>query len=424
MTRWLAGHVGLSKPYRFERTLTAFLALTLAVVTAAAALSYLLAHELVSATPRAWYFTYVAALLGLAMLCTRWPIVAALALSLAALELGLGLGSDILYRHGRSIGTLLPGNEAPDVPRRWHPLLQEVVQPGAWRPLQGSEIHYNSLGLRGPERSPGELRSKTVVALFGGSTTEDVAVPDGQSWGEQLERILGADRFAVINHGSTLYTTVQIVLKTAFYQAAFGVEPACAIYYIGGIDVQNAHLENLDPGYADFHTPMLLDAFPARRLDSAIGSISPTLRYLTRLVVLAFDTPRPAPFPAGAELREPDPRLDAIYARNIRTISAINRQRGIKTIWIGELVNPANSAGRARPGAPPTSEGAGWLLLSHLNDVLRREAKELGDVYVDVRPTEFEASDFADEEHFNVKGSLKFATRVAPAIAQDCRKRE
>ena len=33
-----------------------------------------------------------------------------------------------------------------------------------------------------------------------------------------------------------------------------------------------------------------------------------------------------------------DPALEAIYRRNIATISAINRQRGVRTLWIGQLL--------------------------------------------------------------------------------------
>ncbi|CAN5801238.1 hypothetical protein BH11PSE3_BH11PSE3_48940 [soil metagenome] len=426
MTSWLLEHVGLAKPYRFERTLTAFFALMLILAPGTAAFSFGLVYRLDEGTPRTWYFLYLGAMLGLALLCTRWPRIATVLLSVVALDLGLGVGSEILYRDGRSVGTLMPANIIPEASRRWHPLLQEVVQANASRSLHDGKIHYNSLGLRGAEGSPEELHGKIVVALFGGSTTEDVAVAENKSWGERLEQILGTDRFAVINHGSTLYSTVEIILKTAFYESAFGTKPDCAIYYIGGIDVDNSHVENLDPGYADYHTPMLVDALPARRLKGATESVSPTLRYLARLVVLAFDTPRPPRFPAGGGSGR-DAKLEAIYARNVGTISAINRERHIRTIWIGELTRPDGpsvGATEFETWAPFVSEDESWGLLSYLNRVLKREAAVLGDIYVEVRMSEVDASDFADAEHFTIKGSLRFATKLAPTIAEACRKRE
>lgn len=421
MTRWFADHVGLAQPYRFERTLAILFALLLAVLAGAALVHYRLAGELTRGTPRFGYFLYLAALLGLAVLGARWPRFAIVALSLAALELGLGVGANVLQRYGYAHDDLLPENEAAQAPRNWHSLLQTVIEPGTVRRLWDGEIRYNSLGQRGPERSPESLRGKTIVALFGGSTTEDVAVPDGQAWSERLEHILGASRFAVINHGSAWYTSV----LTAFYEQAFGVMPDCAVYHLGGVELQNAHFRGLDPGYADYHTPSLVDAFAARRTDKIAPSISPTLRYLDRLMVLAFDTLRPAQLPRGEASGAADPNLEAIYARNIRTISAINRQRGIKTVWIGEFVVPDalnESDPDADPWAPYVPAEAGWRLLSRLKEVLKREAMALGDVYIDIPVKEFTGSDFVDQEHYSAEGSLKFATLVAPKIGETCRK--
>jgi hypothetical protein len=423
MPLWLLDHIGLTKPYRFGRLLVVLSAVVLAMAAGAAIVSYRLTRELDYATPRSWYFLYVLVLLGLALLAARWPRYAAVALSLATLELGLGVGSDVLERGGYAYDDLLPTNEGPQAARTWHPLLQEAVKPGAVHQLGNSQIRYNSQGLRGPERSAEDLRGKRVIALFGGSTTEDALVPDGKSWGEQLEEILGS-RFVVINHGSAWYSTVQLVLLTAFYERAFGVEPTCSVYYTGGVDMQNSHFRDLDPGYANFHAPALVDAPAVRRVDDLFPSISPTLRYVGRLVVLAVDTVRPALPPDGEASGAPDPKLEAIFARNVRTISAINRQRGIKTIWIGEVMDAATLAEQwsiDEPWAPFVPGTAVVPLLLHLNSILQREAAALGDVYIDLRAKEFTRRDFVDGEHFSVQGSLKFATLVAPKIGDTCR---
>jgi hypothetical protein len=294
MKRWIGGYLGLTRPFRFERTLTVLFAMVLAAVAGAAAARFGLAGTLTAGTPRSWYFIYVAVLVGLAVICAPWPRVAAVALSIAAIELGLGLGSVVLYRHGLSTNDLLPSNHGPEMRRIWHPLLQAVVPPGASDRLPGGQIRYNSLGQRGPERSPADLQARVVVAVFGGSTTEDIAVPDGESWPERLERILGSG-YAVINHGSAMYSTVQIVVQTAFYESAFGVMPDCAVYYVGGIDVQNAHISRLDPAYADYFTPSLVDSLLARRADAVVPDVSPLLRLSGRLLMLAVDTVRPPP---------------------------------------------------------------------------------------------------------------------------------
>jgi ABC-type amino acid transport substrate-binding protein len=422
MKRRLAGCLGLTRPFRFERTLTVLFALILASVAGAAAVRLVLAGGLTAETPRSWYFVYVAVLIGVAVLCVPWPRMAAVALSVAALELGLGLGSAVLYRQGLTENDLLPDNDKPGLRRVWHPLLQATVPPGASYRLQDGQIRYNSLGQRGPERSLADLQGKAVVALFGGSTTEDVAVADGQSWPERLEQILGAG-YTVINHGSALYSTVQIVVQTAFYERAFGVTPDCAVYYVGGIDVQNSHIHRLDPGYADYFTPSLIDSLQARRVDAVMPASSPLLLFAGRLLALTFDTARPPPEPIGTA--QPDADLEAIYRRNVRTISAINRQRGITTVWVGEIVDAdtLDQDVADETWAPFVRREAVWPLLWRLNEVLRREAAALSDVYVDVPRSAFSADDFVDGEHFAARGSLRFARAVAPKIADACHKR-
>jgi hypothetical protein len=46
----------------------------------------------------------------------------------------------------------------------------------------------------------------------------------------------------------------------------------------------------------------------------------------------------------------------------------------------------------------------------------------LGDTYVEVPIDDFQSDDFSDPSHFVAKGSLKFATRLAPEIAAACRR--
>ena len=221
MSRWFLNHVGLARPYRFERTLVLLSVLLLAVMAGAALVHYRLAGELTKGTPRFWYFLYLAVLLG------------------------LGVGSNALERYGYAQDDLLPENEPSQAPRIWH----------AFRPAR-------------------------TGTLTGGAARRD-------------------------RH--------------------------CAL----------------------------------------------------------------------------------------RRVSAINRQRDIKTVWIGEVVNLTTlraEGPKAEPWTPYLPE-AGWLLLSGLNDVLKREAVALGDVFIDTP-----VDDFTDGDHFSAAGSQKFAALVAPKIAQACRR--
>ncbi len=424
MLRWVSHQVGLAKPRRFERTIAILVTLMLAVVAGAFVWRYGLAAELVPGSPRSWYFTYVAILLGLGIVCARWPRITMVVLSLAAIELGLGLGSVALIRHDLAKSDLLPSDRPREVVRTWHPLLQAVNVPTSAG--SSGKYHVDSQGLRGRERSPEELRDKTVVAVFGGSTTEDLAVRDGETWPEWLETLLGGERFAVLNHGVTSNSTVQIVIRTAFYQPAYGVQPDCAVHLVGGGDVTSAHLRNPDPGLADYQTPLLIDALEVRRVERLLPSISPLLRLFGRLAAFAFDTVRP-PRPEGRVSGDPDPALEAIFARNVRTISAINRQRGIATIWIGEVFDHASleaASWRGSLWAPFVRLDDLRVLLSRLDGILQREAASLGDTYVALDEKRFEPADFADGEHFSPTGARKFAEMIVPRVSQACRKQE
>jgi hypothetical protein len=263
--RWLLDHGGLSRPHRPGRTLAVLAALALAAVVAAAAVRLWSRDELSLQAPRGWYFLYLALLLVLALALARRPKLAALVLSLATLEVGLGFGSALLYKY-RLAGseTLFPRNYTRP-PYGWHPLLQVQPLPTAPHLADTARVFINSERRRGRERGAAELADKTVIALFGGSSTLDFVSPEGHSWPDRLERLLGPDRYAVINHGVSGYTTAEHVLQTAFYQEAFGVAPDCALYYVGWNDLRNAHLTRLDPGYADWHLRTMVDAFEARR---------------------------------------------------------------------------------------------------------------------------------------------------------------
>jgi hypothetical protein len=419
--RWLVDHAGLQRPYRFDRTFAVLAALALGAVVGAVAVRLSLRGELTLQTPRGWYFLYLAGLLAFALALARRPRLVAIALSLAALEVGLGFGSAVLYKYRLTGSEILFPRNYTRPAYGWHPLLQVLPLPMAPDQADKARLFINAERLRGPQRTPAELKGKIVIALLGGSTTLDFVSPEGRTWADQLERLLGPDRYAVINRGVSGYTTAEHVLQTAFYQQSFGVAPACAVYYIGWNDLRNAHIAGLDPGYADYHLRSMVDALEARRAVRPFLSVSPTLSLLGRLAGVAFDTVRPAAPPRGQASAAPDPALEAIYRRNIETISAINRQRGVRTIWIGQVMNRAILTREQTDGwLPFVREKDVWPLINRLNGIVRQEAATLGDTYADIPVDDFQPADFGDEGHFAPAGSLKFAILLAPQVKQAC----
>jgi hypothetical protein len=226
----------------------------------------------------------------------------------------------------------------------------------------------------------------------------------------------------VINHGMLGYSTAEHVIQTAFYERTHGVPPRCSIYYIGWNDLRNSHVRNLDPGYADFHLPGQIDNLQVRRLPPSYVSFSPLLMLARYFLVLGVDTVRPIDRPPGQIDSAPDPVMEESFRRNVGTISAINRQRGIKTLWVGQLMDHrrllAGEPWGWVPFLPPQDIP---LAIQRLNGLLKREAEALGDVYVDVAPQDFTSDDFVDHGHFTPAGSLKFAARLAPTVAPACR---
>jgi len=413
-------HFGLVRPYRFERVAALAFAVLLALAVAGAALWMRVAGELPLRGPRGDYFLYLVTLLVLAVVFVRWPWAAGALLALTAFELTAGAGLFTLHRAGVVSSSLMPPGRAEPQRFQWHPLLQAVPIPSLeLTSSTGLAIRHTREGTRGRDPT-GSLDRRTNIATFGGSTTYDIGAGEGDTWPDRLAQALG-DRYFVVNHGVPGYTTAEHLIQTAFYQDKFG-KPRCAIYYVGWNDLRNAHIADLDPAYADFHLPSQIDSQKVRRVGGAHVTISPLLTLAMRFVSTHFDTARYFTDPYGQPpVTGRDANLEAIFQRNVRAISAVNRQRGVTTIWVGQLLNRARLTGDGRYGwLPLVRDRDLWSLQQELNAVLERIAKELGDVYVAVPPQDFADADFVDNGHFSPVGARRFAERLAPVVRDAC----
>lgn len=401
---------------------TVALALLLAALVAGAAAIFAVTGELAAWGPRTWYFLYLLALLAFVVALVRRPKVAVPLLVLAALDFTWGVGSWAMAPSG-SPSLLPPARSEP--PRfRWHPLLQAVPVPGlAVTSGTGLSIRHSSEGTRGRDPEPADLASHGVVATFGGSATYDIGNGQGDTWPERLAEAVKGDRLLVINHGVPGYTTAEHLVQTAFYADRFGKTPRCAVYFVGWNDLRNAHIPDLDPGYADFHLPSQVDSLQVRHIGGSTVTISPLLTVLGRLIGRETDTVRYAKDPyALAPASGPDPALVAIFERNIRSISAINRGRGTATIWVGQVVNPARLKGDGLYGwLPRVRDRDVWPMLQQFNAALERAARDLGDTYVAIPLAAFGNADFVDQGHFSAAGARRFADILALRVRDACR---
>jgi hypothetical protein len=420
----MLGYLGLTPPFRFARAMVALPALLAALAVIAAGLALMARGQLTAFGPRAAYFLYLLVLLVLALALLRWPRAAGALMALAVLEFAWGLGSYALRHVTPGQMSLLPP-DAADPPRfAWHALLQAVPMPSLQiRTSNGLVISHTSEGTRGRDPAPGSLAHRTVIATYGGSATYDIAQSEGDTWSDRLADALGRERYFVVNHGVPGYTTAEHVIQTAFYQTRFGKAPRCAIYFVGWNDLRNAHLPHLDAGYADFHLPSQVDSLKTRRLGGSQLTVSPLLTVLLRAASAEIDTVRYASDPyGGSPTGAADGRLEAIYRSNVTAISAINRGRGVTTIWAGQIVNRAQLSGDGRYGwLPLVRDRDVWPLLQGLNALLDRTAQALGDPHVDLPPDAFGEADFADNGHFSTAGSRRFAQHLAPVVRAACR---
>jgi len=420
--RWLA-YFGLRQPYRFERTIIAAVALGLFTLVVATALWLWATNQLHLDGPRAHYFLYLLVLLALSTMLLRWPWLAGSLVVLAVVDLGWGVGSYTLRQHTLGGYSLLPPDKAEPHRFQWHALLQAVPIPGLqFTSNSGLGVSHTSEGTRGKDPS-GSLAARTVIATYGGSTTYDIGLGEGDTWSDRLGQALGAERFFVVNHGMPGYTTAEHLIQTAFYQTKFGKQPRCAIYYVGWNDLRNAHIPHLDPGYADFHLPSQVDSMRTRRVGGAEVTVSPLLTVALRGLSANVDTVR---YSADPYAREPesggDPDLEAVYRRNVEAISAINRQRGVTTIWVGQLLNRDQLSSESRYGwLPLVRDRDLWPLQQTFNALLARAARATGDPHVDLPADAFSDRDFIDNGHFSADGAKRFVQYLAPIVADACR---
>ena len=416
---------GFRKPFDMATALLFLLNALFLAVLAATGVAWYLMGELTFWSPRSIFITYLAATLLAAALLSRRHLLSLVLLSLCILEFGLAGATEVLKQQGWS-ASLLPVDVADEQRFVYHPLLQKVPKPGfggghgARASHRHTLVKHNSDGFRGEEVRALKEGTKLVFA-YGGSSTYDVAVDQGKTWVEELERRLGSD-YTVLNFGVPGYSSQEHVIQTAFYEDFHGIRPRCALYYVGWNDIRNAHIPNLDRGYADSHALIQLDSFLVREARIYFARFSPLLLMFVRFVQARTSVIPPPPTHGRASPEPaPDPRLEAIYRNNIAALEALNRSRGITPIFVGQLLNRARlTEARSFGWMPLVQERHIWAMQERFNQVLGDQAAALGAHYIDPGVDAFEDADFVDEGHFSAAGAKKFAAILHPQIASVC----
>lgn len=443
----LAKSYGLKAPYRFEVAIPLLLnACGTALVLLAGAYFWILG-DISPRTDRFYFVLYLATLFGVGAAISGIRFVGGAVFVWGLIEVTLGISTNALSEHGVGI-SLLPSNgvkerQTEDLGLTYHPLLQAVPKKN-WRgtnayywhgntyndsvidrkDLDGRELEFfhNSLGLRGYEPTKSDL-AKGLIFVYGGSTTYDMTVSQGETWVEQLQEDLGG-QFTLLNFGMHAYGTTESLIQTAFYQSIDGKRPVCAIYYEGLNDIKNAHLENLDGAYADYHLLNQVSLLNVRRPAFWAAPYSPLIRLASDLLKNRFDSLPEAPTYSERLVAGGDPRLEEIYSEHIKTIAAINNARGIKTVFVGQILNREllQKYGKAPNGWVQFVRNEDvWPLQVRFNQILRAVSEDSGVKYIDPGIENFRGStDFSDTSHFSPNGSKKFARLIAPEVERYC----
>lgn len=431
---WLKvrAYYGLIRPYNFRVAIPFLLNVCVLAVVFCVCLYLFFSKSLSFGTARFYFYAYIAVLLLVAALLSKARTLPYLILCWCLIDLGLAFNSALYPRN------IVKRTSPDDIAFIYHPLLQLVPRPNYHytshlnfgnsmekakaggidvAALQGQEIvfDHNSLGLRGKEPTPEDL-SKPLVFLYGGSTTYDSSVTQGETWSEHLQSDLG-NKLTVLNFGVVAHSTEEHVIETAFYQDIVKKKPACALYYEGWNDVINVHLDDLDGAYANYH--VLTTA--VRRPDIPLASYSPLLLFTNDMLKARFDTVPKVPKVLGRPpVTGSDPRLEAIYAEHLKTIAGINNSRGVKTIFIGQIINKDYPQG-PNVWAPLIKKGGFPPLIERFNTVMKQTAASLpGTMYIDARNQDFDHHDFVDYAHFTIAGARKFAGNISREVGNFC----
>jgi hypothetical protein len=152
-------------------------------------------------------------------------------------------------------------------------------------------------------------------------------------------------------------------------------------------------------------------------------SFSPLTRIVNRSLQGVFDT---VPF-APNFLKDPpvpgtDVRLEQIFRRNLEAIAAINRERQIISIFVGQVLNRAQLQSKERSiWLPLVRDVDVWSLQDHFNAILKETADSIGVSNFIPPIDQFQDDDFVDQGHFNAKGAAKFARMITPIVKSSCK---
>ena len=251
------------------------------------------------------------------------------------------------------------------------------------------------------------------IAILGGSTAFGTRVSDEESWPALLQEKLGK-RFAVINYGVPGYSTAEAIIQMALVVP--DKQPQIVIFYEGWNDIRNYHEKELGADYYA-HGMGLYGNLSIPMLKNNYSNSFATI-WLIDWIINAVKNPSES---KDDIFSDPDPFVDKIYLRNLKTLRLLTDEINAFGIFIPQVLN--YSRFQSKEGAD------GWskhilnksmpFLMERFNSHMEGLCAQKNSncvVLSEITKQEWLPEDFEDEGHLSKQGGLKFSEVVLNLI--------
>jgi len=261
-------------------------------------------------------------------------------------------------------------------------------------------------------------KNTVKVAVLGGSTAFCAGVTDTETWPAILQSKLGPG-YAVVNYGVPGYSTAEAIIQMSLLVPE--IKPDIVIFYLGWNDIRNYHYPDFSPDYYKRGLTQLDNLGISSRppgfgeflmSNSAIVHLSGRF---ARLLPKSMQPKLPPTFTT------PDPEVDRIYLRNLKTLKLLSENLGARVIFAPQVLNNIYFTGTDTSDfwTPYIQDAAMPGLIKHFNGIMQQVCP-LGDskcVFLEsIGQHNWQPNDFLDKGHFTKSGGEKFAEVVYQAI--------
>jgi lysophospholipase L1-like esterase len=260
------------------------------------------------------------------------------------------------------------------------------------------------------------------VAVLGGSTAFGTEVTDVETWVAVLQRRLG-DEFCVRNYGVPGYSTAEAIIQMALVVPEF--QPHFVVVYEGWNDIRNYHDPNISSDYYrhGMEQPENLGLVSGRRGDLFGGFVRRSSLVRMARAVRSRLVSEPE-FEVAAGLSSPDPIVDKLFLRNLRTIALLADHFGADALFVPQILN--GEYFRGRPGSdvwsPHIRNEAMPVLMDRFNGLMKSvcAGDEPSCLFgQEVLAIDWVPDDFVDGGHFSKSGGEKFAEILSRVILSE-----